>query len=200
VTTSVAALRRDTTFPLFAIHPRHWSGPAFLANVARERGVRGLHTVQFAYLDGPDGGGGGATVSNLEAGLVTGDRGIKVDAFEEHLLNFVARFERGFLKRFLRSGATPLEPGSFDKRDLMLMVAGAERGAYLFRHKDLPLEFVRTAVRVGDGITDLVIAGWGHNARDLCAIVEPVTDDMAAALDGEREQYPPPDWDPTGST
>lgn len=192
MTISLAALRAEADFPLFAIHPRHWIGTAFVSNVARDRGPSWLHTVQLTYLDARD-PAAGALVSNLAAPLVTED---KVDPLEAHLLGFVAHFEPRFLKRFMRSGASPVTPGDFDERELTLMVAGQERGAWWLRHKDLPLDAVRTAIRIDRGVTDVVVAGWSHPARDLAALLEPVAGDVAAAFDGGRARapYPPPEW------
>ena len=189
---SLATLRVEADFPLFAIHPRHWIGPAFVSNVARERGPTWLHTVQLMYLDARD-PNGGALVSNLAAPLITQGH---VDPLEAHLLGFVAHFESRFLKRFMRSGASPIHQTSFEHRDKMLMIAGQERGAYWLRHKDLPLEGVRTAIRIGAGVTDVLVASWSHNARDLAALLEPVTGDIAAAFDGSpaAAPYPPPEW------
>ncbi|HEX9775770.1 MAG TPA: hypothetical protein VGB83_09345 [Actinomycetota bacterium] len=174
------------TFPLFAIHPRHWSGPAFVGSVLRgAAGAGGVDAVALVYLSA--GGASGVAVSNVRADPA---RRPSRDPLEAHVLEFATRFEHGHVRRFMRRGRSPFRAQGFRRRDAVLALAGEERGFEWYAHRSMPLEVLRTGVRAGAGITDLAIAGWDEQVRDLAPLVERVTSRFAREFDAPGDAEP----------
>jgi len=167
-----------------------------VGSAGRARGE--LHTVELLYLDRSDPDAIGLSVSNVAAGQLTRPPGERFDPLEAHLLNFVTRFEPGFITRFAKRRNGPAFPiDEFDVTDVLGTFAGLERGVQWFVHKGAPLQILRTVIRSGSAVTDVAVCGWNNSVRDMGVLVEPATETFAREFDlaAVGQPYPPPEWE-----
>jgi hypothetical protein len=169
----------EARFPLYAIRPMHWNGPAFVGGAARRQ--ERLYQVRLTYED--DDSDRGAIVSNIEASSTA-------DGLSAHVLAFVAHYDRDFAaeRARRRRKAEPFPAEDFTQDDVVLAIGGQNAAVRVMRHKKLPLELMRAALRVGEGVTDLAVAGWRRGVRDLAPLVERV--DVALAREFDRVSAP----------
>lgn len=187
----LAALLAEATFPLYAVPRRAWSGVAFVGTYERMTVPRpALRAVRIVYLDTAEPPPHGAVVSVLGPGAVPDAR---VGVLDPHLVDFVSRFDEAFVERRVRARRPAFPDAGFDALGTVVLGAGAR----IFRHRALPLQVVRLAVRRGGTAADVAVACWDLDAVDFASRLEPVDLTFAREFDAAvGEQYPPPEWGP----
>jgi hypothetical protein len=99
-----------------------------------------------------------------------------------HLESFVRTFPPPGGGRWF-TGAAVVDSHDFRVHRRLGMIAGVERALDRLTHDRFPLEVFDTAVREGDGVTDLVVAGWEQPVAALARDLQPVTPALAAVFD-----------------
>lgn len=195
VTTKLAELLAEATFPLHAVPPSRWEGQAFVGFTGYRSEPRVLEVVQIDYLAGVEEGPFGAVVSNLDGSTLLRADGGLVDPAPAHLMNFVSRFEEGFVERRVKRRRPVFPPRDFAFENVVVRVRGRAMGALLAAHTALPLQLARLAFRRGDARVDVGVATWELDALDLASHLQPVDLAFATVFDEPwKPTYPPPEW------
>ncbi len=172
----------QASFPLYGIRPLHWSGPAYVGDVARADGR--LTQVSLVYQHEDD-LGSGVCVSSIDP------RETQADPLGAHLRAFVSRFDPAYLIKRNKPHRAAFPSKDFTMQEIVVMIGGKNAAAHAMRHKRLPLEVLRAPVRAMDGITDIGVAGWRTGVRDLGNLVERVDAAFARELDKANQvAYP----------
>lgn len=183
VSLRLANLLPQLTFRPFAVDPCVWEGPAFIPSYFRLGPVPGhpeiqptIRQLQFAYLDRNPQPTRGAIVSNVEAEALA-DPPSEMTPIDVHLADALFRFdEREAQVRWVR-GRPRFVVEEFTATETTLAWGNA---GTLYRHRALPLEFIRCTV---DHV-DVGLGAWGMPAEEFAVGLRAV--DMTFALHFDR--------------
>lgn len=178
--TALLGLVREAAFPLFAVHPRHWAGAAFVGDTERIGGA--LTSVALVYEEP----GRGFEIDNVAPGTT---------AVDDDFVRFVARFDARYVTKRVRRRKTAFPEASFASTRIQTSVGGAAVSLDALEHKDIPLTIVPLRMDGAGGPTDVWACGWHMDLRDIVPLIEPIDAEMVAAFDHPGEPYPPPEWE-----
>lgn len=180
MTILVRDLVHELRFPLYAVHPRHWRGAAFVGDTERREGR--LTSVAFVYEEP----GRGFEVDNVEAGSTD---------IDDDFVRFVSRFDARFVTKRVKRRKRGFPEGAFTSSTIQTTVRGTPATIKVLEHRELPLVIAPLRLEERSGATDVWVCGWRMDVRDLVPLVVPLDPEMVAAFDFPGEPYPPPGWD-----
>lgn len=181
MTVSLGELAAEAAFPLYCIPVRHWPGDAFVGDLERLDGR--LMSATIVYQD---------LTAERGAGVINADARAAGATIDDDLTRFVARFDPAYVTRRVKRRKRAFPPGAFEAKQVDTTVAGDAASLEMLGHKDLPLQAI--AMRLGGSATDVWVAAWNTEARDIVPLLESVDTTLVAAFDDRGEPYPPPEW------
>jgi hypothetical protein len=167
----------EASMPLFALRPGGFD--AFVGTVAKHGDPAVVTHALILYLDEHGAAPTGIGVSCADP-RTHGDE----PPLQLHLGPFAARFDERFLPRDLKPRAFELFPADEFRHDTRAAaVAGMTVGVEMWTHRESPLRLLRSALRRGEQLVDLGVAGWGVDVVEVAARLEPVDLGFAKAFD-----------------
>ena len=179
MTIDLAATLAEVSFPMYAIHPRHWRGVAYVGDVDRQDET--ITSVTLVYEERRRAVG----VDNVRSGW---------GQIEDDFVRFVSRFDPGAMTKRVRRGRRPFPKKSFVERGVETSVLGAPRVLRVLEHRDLPLTMAPLTLEGVAGTTDVWVMAWEADVRDLVPLIEPLDPSMVGAFGSPDDEYPPPEW------
>lgn len=175
----LAGVLAETGFPVLTVDPEYHEGPIY-PEVGRTGtgGLTFVRGVKLHHVDSAHDPVSGAVVSNIAASEVAAHRSFS-DLAEDHLVNFIARFDPELV---LGPPDIPrLDLTDFDQSEhVSSRVAGERLEFIIYGHREWPLEIAQQECLRESSVC---VAAWNTEVRGYLRHLRPLDADLAHALD-----------------